>query len=638
MTAPGFDARAARSLSCGVSPFPSLPGESVIHRLCRTASLAGLLVACLAGAPTARAAAWLPPALDARPFLETWALPGTAMFVDDAHLGPGLPAHHMGFIVGGLTRRDALVAPQGPWPAIVEAQPPLAWYDSTEVVVGADAGWLGYGASLVDVRTHASAPRTRIPRAAFTTVNGSSGLDRNSILLERGDSRGWLRGGSVSNRHAPVATLGRRGEHLWFVDASRIRGAHRLEANFTQRGAAATTRVDDREVDLIGGVRPPWRGFEESARGESGGMLYEWTPEGRRVSLAVRRSLDHRESFESPLDGVRFVFAERQAQENALVAEADRTDGDRVTGLRLALAQSRVRRSPDFLNTLVARDWRQRSVWLGARHERPLFAGRLEVQAGVGLQSADSRLGLVPAVEWVRAVPGLRARLHAGRQLTPVWSDLAPITTPFTQDAWLAGGELGLGQRARDWMTVSVLGARVDGRARIERMPVRDVTLRYGWVRGEVPVYDGLASLAMGARRGVFAADLSGFARVNPRVAFEALTDPSLGARAGVEAAFHVFQGDLGVVLRLEGAWVGPREWAPLPEYFQQPQPLDGYLTSAGSLMLELGDARFGLRVQNLEDIARPQPWADPSRAFPGTPALGAGRQIRFELAWPFFD
>ncbi|MFM8560267.1 MAG: hypothetical protein ACKOC6_11870, partial [bacterium] len=83
-----------------MSPVPSLPGESVIHRLRRTASLAGLLVACLAGAPTARAAAWLPPALDARSFLESWALPGTAMFVDDAHLGPGLPAHHLGFVAG----------------------------------------------------------------------------------------------------------------------------------------------------------------------------------------------------------------------------------------------------------------------------------------------------------------------------------------------------------------------------------------------------------------------------------------------------------------------------------------------------------------------------------------------------------
>ncbi|MFM8559666.1 MAG: hypothetical protein ACKOC6_08730, partial [bacterium] len=343
----------------------------------------------------------------------------------------------------------------GPWPAIAEAQPPLAWYVSTEVVVGGDAGWLGYGASPVDVRTHASAPRTRRPRAAFTTVNGSSGLDRNSILLERGDSRGWLRGGSVSNRRAPVATLGRRGEHLWFLDASRIRGTHRLEANFTQRGAAATTRVDDREVDLIGGVRPPWRGFEESARGESGGALYEWTPEGRRVVLSVRRSLDHRESFESPLDGVRFVFAERQAQENAFVAEADRTDGERVTGLRLALVQGRVRRSPDFLNTLVARDWRQRSAWLGARHQRPWLAGTLELQAGVGVQSADSRAGFVPALEWVRTVPGLRARLHAGRQVTPVWSDLAPNANPLREVAGLAGGELGVGERAPNTDTVA---------------------------------------------------------------------------------------------------------------------------------------------------------------------------------------
>ena len=136
----------------------------------------------------------------------------------------------------------------------------------------------------------------------------------------------------------------------------------------------------------------------------------------------------------------------------------------------------------------------------------------------------------------------------------------------------------------------------------------------------------------------MFTVDASGFARVRPRVAFEALTEPAVGARWGVTSDFRLFRGDLGVTLRLEGAYTGARECASLPEYSVQPLRVAGMTTWGGSLMLELGDAHFGMRAFNLEDVAHPLAWADPSRAFPGAPAVSAGRQFRFELAWPFFN
>lgn len=149
---------------------------------------------------------------------------------------------------------------------------------------------------------------------------------------------------------------------------------------------------------------------------------------------------------------------------------------------------------------------------------------------------------------------------------------------------------------------------------------------------------DAMVTLAGGARHGAFALDASGFARVRPRAGFSAQVDPAVGGRAGAEAGFRVFAGDLGVRLRLEAAWVGERENASLPEYFVQPRPLAGYATYGGSLALSLGDALIAFRATNLEDQPHEQAWTDLSSPFPGVPALGSGRQYRMELTWPFFN
>ena len=581
--------------------------------------------------------------MSATSLLERWAVPGTPGAVDDPHLGGGLPSTWLGLVAGAVGSRDALLAPSAPWPGLDEIQAPLAWYDSSRVVIGADAAWRGFGASLVELRTYARPVRTAKPRAAFTVVNGGAGVDRNTILLARGDGAGWLRAGALSEERAAVALLGRRGQHAWFLDAGRVRGPHTLRATYTQRGLAGATRVDDRFVDLIGGVRPPYLGFEEAARGEAGVASWEWARDDRRARVTVRRSHDHRESSESPFQGVQFVFAEREAQQNTLEAEVSREHAGRVRALRLELTQAQVTRSADFLGTLTPRRWRQRTVWFAARAAQPWAGGTLEAQGGVGLQTApehgSERVQFAPSLEWRTRLAASRFRVHAGRQVTPLWSDLAPGVGAFTQDVWSLGAEDAIGDRKTRWLEVSVIGARIGSAAHLERSPIRDVALRDGWRVTGPRGYDAMVTLATGARRGVFALDASGFARVRPRFAFEALTEPAVGARLGAESSFRAFTGDLGVTLRLEGAWIGARECASRPEESLRPIALPGYATFEGSLMLELGDARFGLHAFNLEDVAHPQAWADPSGP-PSvvTPGLGAGRQVRFELAWPFFN
>ena len=577
-----------------------------------------------------------------RSLAEVWAAPGTAGYVDGFPLGTSLPFAYLGLVGGAVAERDGLVPAQGPWPALDEPRIPLAWYDSSAVVIGADAGWRGFGAALVELRTFARPSRGARPRAAFTYQSGGAGLDRNSIKLERGDNDGWLRGGSLGDRRSSVAVLGPRGAHLWFLDAGRVRGAHTLHAAYAQRGAANTTRRDETFVDLSGGLRPPYLGFEEAARGESGLLAWEWGKGVRHASLGLRRSHDHRESFESPFQNAVFVFAEREAQETGATFEMGTRTGGHETGVRFDLSQAQVERSADFLNTLRATDRHQRLAWLAVRHARPWAGGQFEAQTGIGYQSAAAsrpeRLQAAPALEWARGRGARRFRIHASRLVTPIWSDLAPGESAFTQDAWLAGMEGGVGEDARHWLRAGVLGASVGAPARIVRFPIRDISLRYGWIRGEARMNDVMGTIEGGARRGAFELGASGFARVRPRVASEALGDPAVGARASLGTAFRVFSGDLGLTLRIGGGWVGAREFASLPEYFVRPTTIPGHFTYDGVLMMELGDASIAIRAQTLEDEHWPEVWADPGKPFPGTPAIGAGRQIRFELAWPFFN
>jgi hypothetical protein len=310
--------------------------------------------------------------------------------------------------------------------------------------------------------------------------------------------------------------------------------------------------------------------------------------------------------------------------------------------LRLELTQAQVERSTDGLTQLPAHSAIQRTAWLAARIERPWLGGTLEAQAGAGYaraaEAAQERLQAAPSLVWRAGQARRGLRVYAERVVTPVWSDLAPGVVPFTQDAWVAGFDASAGDHAHRWLELTGIGADIGGHALLTRWPIRDLSLRYGWTTDPVRTQDAMVTLAGGVRRGGLALDASGFARVRPRALFAAQVDPAVGARGGAETAFHAFSGDLGVRLRFEAAWVGERENASLPEYFVQPRPLAGYATYGTSLALTLGDARLVLSGTNLEDIQHAQIWTDLSSPFPGTPAVGSGRQYRFELAWPFFN
>lgn len=574
---------------------------------------------------------------------EWWSAPGRPGFVEDAHLGNGLFMRYLGLTAGGVQRRDGLFPSVLSWPGLGEISAPLAWYDSAAVVVGENAGWNGFEAPLVELRELANVPSERRPRAAFTFINGSSSLERNGLLLQRGGARSWLRGGALTADRAGVGDLEQNGSHAWFAEVGQRRGDHTFSGAFSQRGLAGGTRRD-RSVLLNRVTVPPFAGLEEAAHGEAGWFAWNWERGPRRATVRVAREHDHRESYGS---FVFDVFAEREAQDDVVSGEFQSGDTLRAQGARVELRQGLVVRSanalgdPNFGVRDPVRDAR-RSAWAAVRAQRPFAGGLLELQLGAGWvdapQEKGQRVQAAPSLVWRTRGSGPRARLLAERLVRPVWSDLAAGTPAFVQDTWLAGLDVGVGDRQRQWCDVSVLGADIGARAHLVPTPVRDLALRYGWTFESGHVQDAMVNVETGVRRGAHAVDATAFARVRPLGQKFADTDPSVGGRGGVETGFRAFAGDLGVRLRLEAGWVGSRDNVSLPEYFTPPRPLAGYVTYAGSLSATLGDARLVLRMANLEDERRPMSWTDPVSDFPGAPALTAGRQYRFELAWPFYN
>ncbi|MEQ1832911.1 MAG: hypothetical protein ABL977_07625 [Candidatus Eisenbacteria bacterium] len=587
-------------------------------------------------------AAGPPTALSVQSLGEWWAAPGMPGFVDDVHMGNGLPFAYMGLVSGGVTLRDGLLPAQAPWPGIDAIRAPLAWYDTTAVVVGEDGGWHGFGAALVQLKAVAPLRREGKPRAAFTWANGSSGVDRNGLLLQRGNADGWLRGGALEESRDATALLGRSGQHVWFMDLGRTRGAHTWSVQFSQRGMANTTR---RVVDFsdLSPFLPPYAGFEEAGHSQSGGAGWSYDEGTLHARAALKRARDRRESYESAaFSDTLYLFSEREAQQNTIELEAEAGPPGHTRGVRLELTQAQVERFGDFFNSPEPTDAKQRTVWLATRATRPMLGASLELQLGAGYHSAaaarSSRFQVAPSavMRWQEGDRTLR--LHAGRFVSPVWSDLAFGVAPFVQDSWVGGADVSAGSRARQWVELGGLATSTGGRALLRREPIRELSLRFGWQPEPVRVQDAMVTLAAGVRRGPFGLDGSGFARVRPLGGQTSQPDPAVGARGALETGFRLFSGDLGIQLRLEAGWVGERDNESLPEYFVQPRPLAGYATFGGVLAVTLGDARLAFRAQNLEDEPHPQTWSDPSSDFPGTAAVGSGRQYRLELAWPFFN
>jgi hypothetical protein len=598
-------------------------------------------------ATVAHAADNAPPSSVESP-LEVWTAAGRPGWVSDFHMGTGLPWNYLGLVAGGVTFRDGVLPNAArPWPGIDEIVAPRTWYDSTAVVVGEGGGWRGFSASLVDLQAIATPPIGRRPRAALSIVNGSSAVDRNGLMISRGGDRSWVRVGALDEERSGSGILGQRGQHVWFGELGRRYGPHAFSISYAQRGVAGGTRFVDQGLD---NPTPPYSGFTEDAHGESGALNWRWETPARSVRVELSRSHDHRESselqrFDPFLDAVVYhLFAEREAEDDGALAEVTFRKGERSRGLRLELRQSEVRRSVDVLNGFVepAHDVTQQTAWLAAREQRPLAKGTLELQLGGGHVDTpgdeSERWQLAPSATWRIGPAERRLRLYAERVVTPVWSDLAPGVLPFVQDSWVAGADVNLGVPTRQWIEVGGLAAEIGNRAWLQLTPVRDIALRYGWSADLERVQDAMLTVATGVRRGAWALEASGFSRVRPQGSQPAKVDPALGARVRAETGFRAFTGDLGVLLRVEAAYVGERENESLPEYFAPPRPLAGYATWSAGVAMQLGDATLALRATNLEDIARPEAWTDPSSPFPGVPADGSGRQYRFEVSWPFFN
>ena len=592
-------------------------------------------------ATAAHAADTAPPSTVESP-LELWTAPGRPGWVDDYHMGTGLPWNYLGLIAGGVALRDGVLPNAGrPWPGIDEIVAPRTWYDSTAVVVGEGGGWRGFSGSLVDIQAIGGPPVGKRPRAALSIVQGSSALNRNGLMISRGGDRSWARVGALDEERSGSGFLGQRGQHVWFGELGRRYGPNTFSGAFSQRGFAGGTRLDERFVDYEGGNYPPFSAWDEAAHGEAG--YFNWALAGKDRSLNVRwnRSHEHRESYMPHPLGYAF-FAEREAQDNAVTVEATAGSGARTHGLRLELHRSQVRRTDDPLTGQPAFDVTQQTAWLAARDQRPLANGTLELQLGGGHTDSPARSQehwqLAPSATWRTGPATRQLRVYAERVVTPVWSDLAPGVQPFVQDTWLAGTDVTLGEHARQWLEVGGLAAEIGNRAWLQVSPVRDIALRYGWSADLERVQDAMLTVATGVKRGGWALEASGYSRVRPVGTQPAKVDPAVGGRVRAETGFRAFTGDLGVLLRVEAAYIGSRENESLPEYFVQPRPLAGYATYSAGVALHLGDATLSLRGTNLEDVPHPQSWTDPSSPFPGVPADGSGRQYRFEVSWPFFN
>ena len=259
------------------------------------------------------------------------------------------------------------------------------------------------------------------------------------------------------------------------------------------------------------------------------------------------------------------------------------------------------------------------------RAERDLAGGRLTGSVGAGHDEASDRTEVAPSLSWRRDGLPFAARVGVGRLVDPVWSDLAAGVAPFMQSTWAVGSELGLeGSRGR--LRALLVAGRTTDRALIERLPLADLWMRSGAGHDALRYRFALANLGGEAHAGLFDGGAEGFALGRDRDNGLPVVDPSWGARAHLGVHFTAFKRDLGVALRGEGEWVGPRDTEEAV-----PQRLPAISSAGATAVLTLADAVLTFRVRNLEDHPQPQTWID---GVTGAPALGPGLEFRLVFTW----
>lgn len=501
-----------------------------------------------------------------------------------------------------------------PYPGL-PPRPAIAWYDSVSSGAGALEGTSG--APLAMLRGWSRSPGRPATRGVFGYRNGTFDVENASMLLQRGDSLGWIEADLASWSRGAAAAIGTSGSHRWGLNARRTAGAHSMAATYVQRGAA--TRLDSDE--------------EQSGSGETGRLAWNWSHGPRTAGASIARAWEGRESFASD-----WLPSRRDAGALRAEARGSVSGGSGTLEARLGGERVTVRRDVDPGFDRIAR-----AVSAGAALSSPLGDGTLVLDLAAVHHQVEERTATLDTLSWDRTrwllVPEIAYRFDRGgafgsariaRRAAPVWSDLAPAQAPFLQDTWTFGLEAGARKASGSQIAASVVMGRTHGRAILFRLPLEEQWLRLGAVRDPVVSEFALATLAGEWRARGFrvGGDVFGLAR-DPSP-LQPAVDPGSGFRGWIEKRFRWFQDDLGVSLRADAAGVGARA-----SETTTPLAIPGYVTFGASVRLELGDALILIRARNLENRLRPEPWLDLAT---GREALSAGRAIETSVTWALFD
>ena len=535
-------------------------------------------------------------------------MPGSAGWTPSAGFGPGFSWTLAGHSLAGWSLGGGAVAPQIPWPSLQDVARPLVFDDSLVIHEGGEGG-RGPDAALAGADERRNATRGVRARSVFRLENGEFGLNRYSLMFERGDSARWVRYEVASGRRDAFADLGVSGDHIWNLAASWSRGPHHFAGTVGQRGVARQLGHAD-----VG----------ENASGQSGGATYEWRRAGRRFGVEFQRGLDHREDI-IDVENIPLSFSRREGQENRVEAKGIVPFADGQADARLLWSRARVVRYYDD-----AFDARNTTWWGSVGLERAAAGGRARVEVGGGRSDALKRDLFAPSASLGFGNDAIHGRVVAERVAHPVWSDLAPGQPAFLQRTDALGFEAGA-HGAKLGGDVALRTGITHDRALVFPYPIEDIWLRAG-VSAESRRYT-FALFTAGAhaawRR--LAVGASGFALGRDQDVSEPRVEPDFGMRAYVEQGFSAFQNDLGVRVRAEGAAIGERE----SKTGGDEVVLPGYWTSAAVVVLTIADATATLRLSNLEDRRHEEPWIDPGT---GLLARGPGRSRRFTFTWRFLN
>lgn len=551
-----------------------------------------------------------------------WSAPGRAGWTPDAVQSGGMPWTFAGITAGAWRIEDPFAPAAVHFGGLPEAQAPIAWYDTVRVSIGEGGAWTGFGAGVVTADAGMRPPSTKQPRAVFTLANGDGGVERNGILLSRGDERSWLRVGTSTGRRGGIADMGPGADHLWGFDAGARRGDHVFTARFAQRGLGESQRSSE-------------AGLGESGRGANGSFAWDWRREGWAQGVKVSRAYDQRTSF---VLGGGSTFSVRDSWTNSAEWTAEHARGGRTLDTRVAWSESHARRATN--RVAGASDW-DHTAWAAVRARQPVFGGQGEVALGGGWDGAMSRKAerwqLAPSAAWRRG-ERVRWRAFGERALTPIWTDLdaASGQRSFMQDVWVGGIEAGAGTHGRTW-EAGVSAGSVGGRALAARYPVRDVAMRIGWLADSKRYGFALAQASGTWAWRALGGDARGYAMVRDESTEQPSVDPAYGGVVGATAAFKLFTGDLAVRLRADAAWVGERWTEALVPGFED-RALPGYATFGVGARVGVGDVTMLFRLDGLENERHPLPWLDQGASPDLVLARDSGRRFRFEMSWPLLN